>query len=96
MTRHQCYTLSFPLYFLVTFLTTRVSFLCHWTRDAEKSDSCLHSSVKHYKINLHPDKHYPVPLLFPISPVFPLSIPLARGIAVLAEALCWKYGSVCQ
>lgn len=53
----------------------------------------LNFSVKHYKISLHPDKH--PALSFPISPLLPLSVPLAQGLAVLAEALCCKCGSAC-
>ncbi len=93
MTRHQRYTWSFTLYFCWHFLPHRSHFPVARTEMQRRVTGWLHFSVKHYKIFLHPGKHPAVS--FPISPLLPLSVPLAQGLAVLAEALCCKSGSAC-
>ncbi len=86
----------FTLYFLLTFLTTQVSFPCCQDRDAEKSDWLASFQCKTLQNILTLLANIlPFPFPFPPPPPLPLSVPLAQGLAVLAEALCCKSGSAC-
>ncbi len=85
----------FYFIFLLTFLTTQVSFPCCQDRDAEKSDwlasfqcKTLQNILTSWQTSCRFLSHSPPPPL-------PLSVPLAQGLAVLAEALCCKSGSAC-
>ncbi len=90
---HQSYTWPFPYTFCWLFLTHRSHFPVARPDMQRRVTHWLNFSLKHYKINLHPDKH--PALSFLISPLLPLSVPLAQGLVVLAEALCCKCGSAC-